>query len=76
MNFITYTLTNQCIVVLGQKSKSWWGLFTWSLRMETHLGPDGTRLEQNAQARLKSLFKYAGQLVNGMLEGNRFKDMR
>ena len=28
-------------------------LFKWSLRAGTHLGPDGTRLEQNAQARLK-----------------------
>ena len=27
-----------------------------SYRAETHLGPDGTRLEQNAQARLKSLY--------------------
>ncbi len=27
-------------------------LFTRSLRAETHLGPDGTRLEQNAQAGL------------------------
>ncbi len=27
-------------------------LFTRSLRAETHLRPDGTRLEQNAQARL------------------------
>ena len=28
-----------------------------SLRAKTHLGPGGTRLEQNAQARLKSLYK-------------------
>ncbi len=27
-------------------------LFTRLLRAETHLGPGGTRLEQNAQARL------------------------
>ena len=27
-------------------------LFNWSLRAETRLGPDGIRLEQNAQARL------------------------
>ena len=27
-------------------------LFNRSLRAETHLGPDGPRLEQNAQARL------------------------
>ena len=40
-------------------------MFNWSLRAETHLGPDGTRLEQNAQARLKSLYKLAGQLVYG-----------
>ena len=38
-------------------------LFNRLLRAETHLGPDGTRLEQNAQARLKSLYKHAGQLV-------------
>ena len=38
-------------------------LFNRSLRVETHLGPDGTRPEQNAQARLKSLYKHAGQLV-------------
>ena len=31
--------------------------------METHLDPDGTRPERNAQARLKSLYKHAGQLV-------------
>ena len=36
-------------------------LFNRSLRAETHLGPDGTKLEQNAQARLESLFKHAGQ---------------
>ena len=40
-------------------------LFNRSLRAETHLGPDGTGLEQNAQARLKSLHKHAGQLVYG-----------
>ena len=34
-----------------------------SLRAETHLGPDGTRPEQNVLARLKSLYKHAGQLV-------------
>ena len=28
-------------------------LFNWSLRAETHLGLDGTRLQQNTQARLK-----------------------
>ena len=38
-------------------------LFNQSLRAETHLGPDGTRPERNAQARLKSLYKHAGQLV-------------
>ena len=26
-------------------------MFNWSLRADTHLGPDGTRLEQNAQAK-------------------------
>ena len=40
-------------------------LFNGSLCTETHLGPDGTRLKQNAQARLKSLYKHAGQLVYG-----------
>ena len=39
-------------------------LFNGSLRVETHLGPDGTRLKQNVQAKLKSLYKHAGQLVN------------
>ena len=38
-------------------------LFNRSLRANTHLGPDGTRLEQNAQARLKRLCKHAGQLL-------------
>ena len=38
-------------------------LFNRSLRAEIHLGPDGTRPEQNAQSRLKSLYKHAGQLV-------------
>ena len=40
-------------------------LFNRSLSAETHLGPDETRLKQNAQARLKSLYKVAGQLVYG-----------
>ena len=40
-------------------------MFNWSLRADTHLGPDGTRLKQNAQARLKILYKHAGQLVYG-----------
>ena len=31
-------------------------LFNRSLRAETHLGHDGTRLKQNAQVRLKSLY--------------------
>ena len=44
-------------------------LFNRSLRTETHLGPDGTRLKQNAQARLKSLYKHAGQLVCGNVKG-------
>ena len=44
-------------------------LFVWSHHGETHLSPDGTRLEQNAQAMLKSLYKHAGQLVSEMLEG-------
>ena len=40
-------------------------LFNWSLRAETHLSPDVTSFKQNAQARLKSLYKHAGQLVYG-----------
>ena len=44
-------------------------LFNRSLRTETHLGPDGTRLKQNAQAKLKSLYKHAGQLVCGNVKG-------
>ena len=44
-------------------------LFNRSLRVETHLGPDGTRLEQNAQTRLKSLYKHGGQLVYGNVKG-------
>ena len=31
---------------------------------ETHFGPDGTRLKQNAQARLKSLYMHAGRLAS------------
>ena len=53
-------------------------MFNWSLRAETHLGPDGTRLKQNAQAWLKSLYKHAGQLVYENIKKlrNRFEDMR
>ena len=50
-----------------------------SLRAEAHLGPNGTRLEQNAQARLKSLYKHAGQLVYENVKKetrNRFEDTR
>ena len=35
------------------------------------MGPDGTRLEQNAQTRLKSLYKHAGQLVYGNVKRER-----
>ena len=38
-------------------------LFNRSLRAETNLGPDGTRPERNVQARLKSLYKHAGELI-------------
>ncbi len=31
-------------------------MFIRSLRAETHLGPDGSRLEQNAQVRLKNAY--------------------
>ena len=34
-------------------------LFNWLLHAETQLGPGGTRLDQNAQGRLKSLVKHA-----------------
>ena len=53
-------------------------MFNRSLRAETHLGPDGTRLKQHAQARLKSLHKHAGQLVyeNVKKLRNRFEEMR
>ena len=44
--------------------------------METHLGPDGTRLKQNAQARLKSLYKHAGELVYGKVKRERETDWR
>ena len=37
-------------------------LLNRSLCAETHWDPDGTRLKQNAQARLKS-HKHAGQLL-------------
>ena len=53
-------------------------LFNQSLHAETHLGPDGTRLKQNAQARLKSLHKHAGQpgLWKYKDSETRFEDMR
>ena len=38
-------------------------LFNRSLRAETHLGPDGTRLKQNAQAKLKA---YISMLAIGL----------
>ena len=44
--------------------------------METHLGPDGTRLKQTAQARLKSLYKHAGELVYGKVKRERETDWR
>ena len=50
-------------------------LFNRSLRAETHLGPDGTRLEQNAQARLKSLSMLANWSMEIKRERNRFEDM-
>ena len=40
-------------------------LFNWSLHAETHLGPDGAGLEQNAQARLKT---YISMLANWSME--------
>ena len=39
---------------LCPKLCQWVCLFNWQPRAETHLGPDGTRLKQNAQARLKA----------------------
>ena len=38
-------------------------LFNRSLRAETHLGPDGTRLEQMLKPDYKSLYKHAGRVV-------------
>ena len=46
-------------------------LFNRSLRAETHLGPDGTRLKQNAQARLKA---YISMLVNWSMEIKRERE--
>ena len=62
-------------MLITSKRKIWGLLFNRLLHAETHLGPDGTRLEQNAQARLKSLYKHAGQLVYGnwKRERNRFE---
>ena len=37
-------------------------LFNQSLHAETHLGPDGTRLKQNAQARVKVHFLLKGSV--------------
>ncbi len=38
-------------------------LFIPSIRADTHLGPDGTRLKHNAQAKIRSLYKHAGLVV-------------
>ena len=46
-------------------------LFNRSLRAETHLGPDGTRLKQNAQAGLKA---YISMLANWSMEIKRERD--
>ena len=46
-------------------------LFNRSLRVETHLGPDGTRLKQNAQERLKA---YLSMLANWSMEIKRERD--
>ena len=47
---------------------------------ETHLDPDRTRLKQNSRARLKSLYKHAGQLVYGNVKREnqiwRYKEMK
>ena len=52
-------------------------LLNWSFHEKTHLGPDGTRLKQNIQARLKILLKHAGPMVYGNItERNRFIDKR
>ncbi len=48
-------LTHVCLFVC---------LFKCSLQTEIHFGPDGTRLTQNAQARLKKA--YAGHMVCGI----------
>ena len=46
-------------------------LFNRSLRAETHLGPDGTRIKQNSQARLKA---YISMLANWSMEIKRERD--
>ena len=46
-------------------------LFNRLLRVETHLGPDGTRLKQNAQARLKA---YISIMVNWSMEIKRERE--
>ena len=46
-------------------------LFNRSLRAETHLGCDGTRLKQNAQARLKA---YISMLTNWSMEIKRERE--
>ena len=46
-------------------------LFNRSLRAETHLGRDGTRLKQNAQARLKA---YISMLTNWSMEIKRERE--
>ena len=51
-------------------------LFNRSLRAETHLGPDGTRLKQNAQARLKRVYKHAGQLVYEDIKKKKKTDLK
>ena len=51
-------------------------LFNRSLRVATYLGPDGTRLEQNAQGRLKGLYKHAGKLVYGNVTRKRETDLK
>ncbi len=49
-------------------------LFKCSLRAETHLGPDETRLKTKCSKQaLKSLYKYAGLVVYGIKDGNRLK---
>ena len=44
------TPAGSVLPLVTQLTSSLLFLFNWSLHVETHLGPEGTRFEQNAQA--------------------------